>query len=198
MSAALHLPDLMTLEAFLTWDAPEDARYQLVDGVPVAMAPASPIHAAIQSELNRLIGNHLAQQGGPCRAYIAPGIRLGQKADHNYRIPDLGVTCTPLTRGDAMLPDPVLLVEILSPGNPHETWMNVWAYTTIASVLEILVVRTDIIGAQLLRRNQDGSWPPVPSEVDPGALSLHSIGFETKLNTLYAGTWLLDHANRGK
>jgi Uma2 family endonuclease len=180
MSAATQLPDTMTLEAFLIWDAPDDARWQLLDGVLVAMAPASPVHARILSELARLIGNHLAQQGGHHRAYIAPGIRLGRNADRNFRIPDLGVTGTRVARGEMVLPDPVLLVDILSPGNAAQTR----AYTTIASVREILVVRTDVIGAQLLRCNPDGSSPPVPSEVDPDALSLHSIGFDHPLTAL--------------
>lgn len=184
MSAALQLPDPMTLGEFLVWDAPDGARWHLVDGVPVAMAPASPVHAKIQTELARLIGNHLAQQGDRCAAYIAPGIRLGRNADRNFRIPDLGVSCTPLARGEMMLPDPVLLVEILPPGNATETWLNVWAYTTISSVREILVIRTDVIGAQLLRRDPDDFWPPVPSEVDPGALSLQSIDLETTLPPL--------------
>jgi Uma2 family endonuclease len=194
MSAALQLPALMTVEAFLAWDAPPGVRWQLVDGVPVAMAPASPIHASIQNELGALLRNHLAGHGSPCRAYANPGISLGLDADHNIRIPDLGVTCAPLVPGEPTLPDPVLLIEILSPGNPRETWINVWAYTTIASVQEILVVRSDVVGAQLLRRNPDGTWPVVPAAIDSATLDLQSIGCEVELKALYAGTWLADHA----
>lgn len=36
--------------------------------------------------------------------------------------------------------DPVLLMEILSPSDAQQTWANVWAYATIPSVTEILVV----------------------------------------------------------
>ena len=49
--------------------------------------------------------------------------------------------------------DPVLLVEILSPSNRAETWTNVWAYTTIPSVREILVLHSLRIRAELLRRD---------------------------------------------
>jgi Uma2 family endonuclease len=183
----------MTLEAFLTWDAPPDARWQLVDGVPLAMAPASPVHAAIQNELGALLRNHLADQGGACRAYANPGVKLGEKTDINFRIPDLGVSCTPLEPGDPALPDPVLLIEILSPSNPRETWMNVWAYTSIPSVQEVLVVRSDIMGAQLLRRQPDGTWPVVPDTVADTA-DLRSVGQRLPLNALYAGTWLAANA----
>ena len=111
------------------------------------------------------------------------------------RIPDLGVTCSPLVPGEPALPNPILLIEVLSPGNSRETWTNVWAYTTIPTVQEVLVVRSDVIGAQLLRRNPDGAWPAVPSPIDSGALVLQSISFNVDLKSLYAGTWLIDHAS---
>ena len=191
MSAALELPIPMSLTEFLVWDAPDGARWQLIDGQPHAMAPASPVHGVLQSQLSRLLGNHLAAQGSQCQVASNPGIRIELRADMNYRIPDLAVTCTPLVPGDPMLPDPVLLVEILSPSNPAETWINVWAYTTIPSVREILVIRTDAAGAQLLRRNPDGTWPYAPMVVE-GDVILESIGFQVPLAALYAGTWLAE------
>ena len=43
---------------------------------------------------------------------------------------------------ESALADPVLLIEILSPSYQAETWANVWAYATIPSVQEILVLKT--------------------------------------------------------
>ena len=194
MSAALELPVPMSLTEFLVWDAPDGARWQLIDGQPHAMAPASPVHGVLQSQLSRLLGNHLAAQGSQCQVASNPGVRIELRADMNYRIPDLAVTCTPLVPGDPMLPDPVLLVEILSPSNPAETWINVWAYTTIPSVREILVIRTDAPGAQLLRRNADGTWPYAPMVVE-GDVILESIRFQAPLAAIYAGTWLTEGGN---
>ena len=191
MSAALQVPAPLSLDEFLAWDAPDDVRWQLVDGEPRAMALASPVHSGIQNELGRLIGNHLIGRGGQCRAYGTPGVMLGVRSDRNFRIPDVGVTCTALTPGEPAIPDPILLIEILSPSNPAETWINVWAYTTISSVQEILVIRTDTVGAYLLRRNADGTWPYVPASVDHGELVLESIDFRTPFSTLYVGTWLV-------
>jgi len=156
------------------------------------MAPASPIHASIQNELGGLLRNHLAEQGGRCRAYATPGILLGARVDRNFRIPDIAVSCSPLVPGEPALPDPVLLVEILSPSNPADTWINAWEYTTIPSVQEILVIRTDTIGAQLLRRNPDGRWPNVPLAAERGELVLESVGFRVALDALFVGTWLIE------
>jgi Uma2 family endonuclease len=49
MVAALKLPDFLTVDAFLAWDTPMGSLWQLVDGVPQAMAPASPTHGLIQA-----------------------------------------------------------------------------------------------------------------------------------------------------
>jgi len=103
-----------------------------------------------------------------------------EQASHNMRVPDLAVTRSDYAAEEAGLTDPVLIVEILSPGNQAETWANVWAYTTIPSVLEILVLRTVSIGADLLRRSPDGSWPREPE----------SIGLRTSLVDIYRSTRL--------
>ena len=95
------------------------------------------------------------------------------QSDTNIRIPDLAVTCSGYgDRGGgphgSRAPD-----RDPSPGNARaETWANVWAYTTIPSVQEILVVRTASIGAELLRREPDGTWPKRPALIEDGALAL--------------------------
>jgi hypothetical protein len=78
------------------------------------------------------------------------------------RVPDLGVSCTPDAPGQQALPDPVVLIEILSPGNARETWENLWSYTTIPSVLEIAVVHPTRMLVEMLRRGTDGHWPEGP------------------------------------
>jgi Uma2 family endonuclease len=192
MSAVRQAPELMSLVEFLVWDAPDGGRWQLVDGEPRAMAPASDVHGTMHTEIGRLIGNHLAAAGQRCRAVANPGVRIGIRSDSNCRIPDLGVTCAPSVPGAIVMPEPLVLIEILSPSNPAETWINVWAYLTIPTVHEVLVVRSDVVGAQLLRRNPDGSWPQVPHVIETGDVTLDSIGFRTPLTALYTGTWLAD------
>ena len=59
----------MTLNEFLAWE-PGDrtgGTWQLIDGEPVAMAPGSETHAAIQGEITA-IGTHLMEQVSLCRA----------------------------------------------------------------------------------------------------------------------------------
>jgi Uma2 family endonuclease len=191
MEAALRIPTIMTVSEFLAWEAPPGPLWQLVDGEPRAMAPASRTHNGIQGELARLIGNHLLERGSSCFVLPTSGVVPRVRSESNFRIPDLVVTCSPYREEEYALTDPVLVVEILSPSNQSETWTNVWAYTTIPSVLEILIVRSTAIRAELLRRDADGNWPERPLVIEDDVLELRSIGFSIGLPAIYRGTRLM-------
>jgi Uma2 family endonuclease len=182
----------MTVADFLDWAGDGSGRkFQLVDGELRAMSPGSATHGTIQMTLGRLIGNKLVEGGGRCRAVSEPCIATRVRANTNLRVPDLGVTCTPDEAGQQLLPDPILLIEILSPGNASDTWDNVWSYTTIPSVLEIVIVHSTRVFAELLRRDADGHWPKEAEQIGPdGVLSLESIAFARPLRDIYAQTHL--------
>jgi Uma2 family endonuclease len=190
MSALPKIPIRMTVAEFFAWNPPSAQLWQLVDGEPQAMAPANRTHGSIQVELARLIANHLSERHSPCAVVAAPGVIPRVQSETNVRIPDLAVTCSGYDAEESALADPVLLIEILSPSNQAETWANVWAYTTIPSVQEILVLKTASIAAELLRRNPDGSWPSQPLSIETGDLALESIGFRLPLAAAYRTTRL--------
>jgi Uma2 family endonuclease len=187
---AAKIPMSMTVAEFLEWDSGDEFRWRLVDGEPQAMAPAKRTRGAIQNELGRLIANHLERRGSTCSVVTAPGIIPNVLAKYNFRIPDLAVSCSLYETEESAVSDPVLIVEILSPSNQAATRSNVWTYTTIPSVQEILVLKTVAIGAELLRRLPDGSWPAEPAIVTAGELALDSIGFRVELAALYRTTRL--------
>lgn len=178
----------MTVDEFQDWQPPADLaqrRWELVDGEPVCMAPPSIDHGAIQNELGRLLGNWLAANRPDCRAIITPGVVPRIRSDVNERIPDLAVTCGPI-RPARTLDDPILLIEILSPSNEAKTRANVWAYATIPSVREIVLISSISVSAEIFRRNADGTWPPDALLLRDGAeLSLESIGMAIPLQAAY-------------
>ena len=186
MSAASQLPVAMTVAQFLAWTPPHDVdRWELIDGTPCAMSPASPRHGAIQAQAARLLANHLDSHPR-CRVVTEPGVRPRVRAAINVRVPDLGVTCHPINPQDRLLREPLLLIEILSPSNSADTWGNVWSYVTIPSVHEILVLHTASVRADLLRRQQDGTWPDDPAPLTAGdTVTLESIDFTTSLAAFY-------------
>jgi Uma2 family endonuclease len=181
----------MTVAEFLDW--PGDGtgrRFQLVDGELRAMSPGSATHGTIQATVIRLIGNALIAAGSRARVVGEPGVITQTRAYIDLRVPDVGVTGVADAPGQRTLPDPVVLIEILSPSNAADTWDNVWAYTTIPSVREIVVVHSTRVLAEVLRRGADGRWPAETKIGAEGSLRLDSIGVACPLPQVYAQTHL--------
>jgi Uma2 family endonuclease len=188
-------PHHMTVDEFVAW-APND-RWELINGQPRAMAPASATHGIIQANVAYTLTRHLRDAGSPCNAVTEPAIIPRVRSRSNMRVPDLAVTCSQVEPGQIALPDPILIVEILSPTNESETWENVWAYVAIPSVQEIVVLRSATVAADLLRRGADGTWPEEPIQLGPNdALRLQCIGLTVPLAELYLGTYLARHSGR--
>jgi len=183
---------IMTVADFLAWPGDGTGRkFQLVDGEVRAMSPGSAVHAMIQTNLAYELRRHMVEQKIQSRVGTEPGVLTRVRSKINVRVPDLGVTCTPVPPGQQAWPDPILLIEILSPGNATDTWENVWSYCTIPSVREIAIVHSTRVLVELLRRGPDGHWPEQPEEIGPdGTLRLESIGFACPLSDAYAQTHL--------
>jgi Uma2 family endonuclease len=187
---ARKVPAVMDTAEFLAWDAPTEHRWQLVEGEPQAMEPASRTRGVIQADMIKLIGVHLDGKGSPCTVVDAAGVVPRVRSDSNVRISDIAVTCTETQLEELTLGEPVLLVEILSPNNRSETWINVWAYTTIPSVKEILVIDSVRVHAELLRRDAQGNWPERALVIEDGIVELESIEFCAPLAAIYRRTRL--------
>jgi Uma2 family endonuclease len=187
-------PLTMTVAEFVAWPGDGTGRkFQLVDGEARAMSPASAAHAIIQANLAAEIRRHLREHKIPCRVGTAPGVLTRVRASINVRVPDVGVSCTRIEPGQQAWPDPILLVEILSPGNTADAWENVWSCCTIPSVREIVIVHSARVLVELLRRGPGGDWPEETEKFGHGGvLALESIGFDCPLSEIYADTTLSD------
>jgi len=184
--------DRMTVEEFLAWaDDGSPEKWQLMDGEPFATALARTGHGVIQANLAFLLTGALRARNSPCVTLTEPAVQPRVRSAINLRMPDLAVTCAAFSPDQVVLPNPVLIVEILSPSNEPTTWDNVWAYTTIPSVQEILVVHSIRMRVELLRRQADGSWPEEPLLIEAdGTLTLDGAGLTCALPELYRGTHL--------
>ena len=82
--------------------------------------------------------------------------------------------------------EPTSLVwEVLSPSNARDTWENVSRYTSIPSVLDILIVHSNKARVELLQRLPGGGWPAETSVVTGGTVHLASIDMELPLARVY-------------
>ncbi len=175
----------MTLEDFLRWEDGSDTRYELIGGFPVAMAPPAEAHRILAARLIARIDAALASRR-PCNVQPEAGVL---RADRNAScfIADLAVTCQPNQRGRQMIEQPILIVEILSPGTErHDRLVKVPAYRQIASVAEILLIDSESLYAEILRR--DGArWIADLVRGAEGELVLAAIGLRLGLGDLYEG-----------
>ena len=74
----------MTVGEFLAWtaDQPDEARHELVRGLPVRlMAPTNIRHARIQRNASEVLKRAIAAARAPCEVFDAgPGVAVGTRA----------------------------------------------------------------------------------------------------------------------
>jgi Uma2 family endonuclease len=182
----------MSAEEFLAWPGDRTGRrFQLVDGEVRPMSPASRAHGLIQAKLAALLDNAIEAAALPLQVLTEGAVIPGMNASDNVRVPDLVVAPDDDLRGDQTVTDPVLMIEVLSPGNTDDTRDNVRAYATLPSVREIAVVHSAPIFAEIHRRDDAGVWKADPEFVGSGEhFRLISAGLDCKVDTIYARTWL--------
>jgi len=171
----------MKLAAFLDWDDGSDRRYELLDGFPVMMAPATEAHGERAAALTIQIGTRLQP---PCRVISEAGSAIPNRSD-TYYVADLAVTCAPREAGRRMVAEPLLIVEVLSPSTSQvDRFRKVADYRALASVQEILVVFSDERRVELQRRGADG-WR-VEDLIGQATLTLDCCTTPIPLDALYA------------
>jgi Uma2 family endonuclease len=175
----------MSLDEFLHWDDGTDTRYELIDGVPVAMAPPAEAHRILAVRLVSRIDAAL-QSRRPCNAQIEPGVVRPDRA-HSYYVPDIAVTCEPNAPGRQSMVEPMLIVEILSPSTERSyRRLKLPAYQRIESVREILLIDADSHHAELYRR-ENHHWGIELIRGAGATLSLATVELRVPMSELYEG-----------
>ena len=117
-----------------------------------------------------------------------------QDRDDTCYVADLAVTCKPPRRGDQLIADHILIVEVLSPSTGlYDRQTKVADYRRIPSVEEILLIDSTSMFAEVLRREGD-RWITEIVRGPQATLSLASIGLTAAMSDLYEGIDLPDQA----
>jgi Uma2 family endonuclease len=177
-----------TIEEYFALEHAGDARFEYWDGEVVCMSGGSRRHYAISDNLHI----HLARlvEGRNCRAYSG-GVPLHTPSLPPYRYPDASVVCgEPVftnINGVDVLTNPILIVEVLSPGTEHlDKELKRAAYQKISSVVEYLIVSQDAPHVtQYLR--QAGSWTRKDAGDMAAIIELPSIGSLMPVGRIYEG-----------
>ncbi len=175
----------MTLEEFLAWDDGTDNIYELVEGFPVAMAPPAEAHRILAVRLASRIDAALAGRR-PCNAQIDAGVTRPDRVD-SYYVADIAVTCQANEPRQQAIREPIVLVEMLSPGTErHDRRIKLVIYRQIASVQEILLIDSESYYAELHRR-QNPHWITELLRGRDASITLNTVGLGIKLSELYEG-----------
>ena len=172
----------MTLDEFLVWDDGTDRRYELIDGVPVAMAPPAPRHSRL---IVQIVASLEAALKPPCLSFVEAGIVLPHRADTFY-VADLAVTCGAVDLDEQYLRDPKVVAEVLSPTTTrNDVLRKVPDYRQIPSLGEIALVHATERRIALWSR-LEGHWH-LEELVGDARIPLTSLGITLDLAAIYSG-----------
>jgi Uma2 family endonuclease len=169
----------MTLDEFLVWERRQELRYEFDGFEPVAMTGWTLNHSAITAEVVAAL-----------RGRLRPGCRVFRTdvkilVDGKVRYPDVAVTCSPIDGQSDILPNPVVVFEILSPSTASvdRVTKNV-EYAATPSIQRYVMLEQVRIGATVFVR--DGANWIGTVLLDDAVLAMPEIGVELPLRQLYA------------
>ena len=179
--AALNLP--MTAEEFLVWDATQTIKHAFVRGEVFAMTGATKAHIRLTMNLSLALLQHL--RGSPCRTYAAD-IKLRVEAADSFFYPDALVSSSAADAADpAIVREPILLVEVLSPSTAaYDRGEKFAAYRQLPTLREYVLIDPQTRRCDVYRLGPHGRWELFPFE--PGD-DLHLAAVD--LVVPHAGLW---------
>jgi Uma2 family endonuclease len=174
----------LSRDEYLAWaEAQPRGRFERVHGEVVAMAPERWVHAKLKAQVWEALNRAIRRAGLPCQA--APDgmtVHIGDDTDYE---PDALVNCGPRIPDDAIAaPNPVVVVEVLSPGTASvDTGAKLADYFRVPSIQHYLVVhprRREVIH----HRRTEGAI--LTHIVRDGAVALDPPGISLSLDEIYA------------
>lgn len=175
---------LMSLDEFLAWEREQPDRHEFDGFVITAMTGASLPHVVIT--MNIAFALRQALRGSGCRPFAKDAKVLAGSA---VRYPDIAVSCRPYQETDDVVPEPVLIVEVLSPTTERiDRGRKKFDYFGTPSVRQYAIVEQDERRVDLYTRTDLG-WI---NQVVTGSavLDLSSVGVELPLDAVYEDTEL--------
>jgi Uma2 family endonuclease len=177
--ATAATPVLRDVEEFLAWAEGRAERWQFVEGRLVMMAGASDPHDFVTVNVILALAKRL--EGSPCRPHGPDrGVRIGRR---NFYLPDVSVSCR---RSDGTFsPEPVLVVEVLSPASERDDrgvkWRNC---QRLVSLRHYLLLSQDEPVAELFSRGERG-WTYTRFEGLDAEIALEAFGIALPMAELY-------------
>ncbi len=180
MNVALRKP--MTQEEFFDWAEGQGGRYEFDGLQPVAMGSGSVAHGAIADNIRAELRQRL--RGGPCRSVSPDGAGI-QTIGKRVRYPEATVTCSPFANTDRIIPDPVVVFEVVSESTRRiDQVFKLREYHGVPSIKRYVLVEQIGVALTVHSRQRGEAWvTTVLGEGD--VLALPEIGIEIPVAEIY-------------
>ena len=173
----------LNADEFLIWaEAQPKGRFELVNGMVVAMAPEKADHARAKLRACSALQAAIKRAGVPCEAFIdGLSVRIN---DTTVYEPDALVNCGPRIPGDLMIaPNPTIVVEVLSPSTQHidKTYKMV-DYFSVPAVQHYLII--DITRQSVVHHRRTTGESAATTICRQGKIALDPPGIEIAVSDL--------------
>ncbi len=180
----LALRKIMTQQEFFTWAEAQDARYEF-DGVqPVAMTGGSLRHSRLIRSINFQLTSRL--RGKPCEP-LGPDAGVATVGD-TVRYPDAVVTCSPFDDLGRLVPNPVVVFEVVRPTSGRiDRVVKLREYAAVPTIRRYVIVESDSITVTALSRDGADEAFRAAGLAEDDTLDLPEIGIEIPVAAIYEG-----------
>ena len=173
---------LMSLDEFLAWERAQPERHEFDGFTIVAMTGGSVAHVKIT--MNLAFALRQALRGTGCRPFASDAKVV---AAGSVRYPDIAVSCQPTADRDDVIPEPVLILEVVSPSTERvDRGPKKRDYFATPSIRQYAIVAQDERLIDLYTRTEAGWVNDIVA--DDATLSLSSVGVELTLDAIYEDT----------
>ena len=173
----------MSVDEFLAWAEGQPGRYELVNGRVFAMTPERLRHAETKFAVQAALARAIASAGLSC--FMVPDGLTVRIDRTNAFEPDALVYCGERRSGDTVdVPDPVIVVEVLSPSTrSHDTVGKLAGYFTLPSLRHYLIVDSE---RRMIVHHQRGAADTIATRiVGFGFVRLKPPGIEIAVDDLF-------------
>ena len=180
MNAAL--PRHMTREEFFGWAAGKPGRYEFDGHEPVIVTGGTNNHGLIADNLRYHLRRFLGS--GPHRVMGSDGGGIAIPGD-KVRYPEAVVTASALPGRAHLIPDPLIVFEVVSPTSVHTDHVHkLREYHAVPTIRRYVVIEQDGIALAVHTRQGPEPWTTIPL-LEGDTLDLPEIGVSLPLALLY-------------
>ena len=174
----------MTRDEFFDWAEAQDVRYEYDGLQPVAMTAGNLGHSLITGNIISQLKNRL--RGKPCQP-VGPDAGVAT-IGNTVRYPDAVITCKKFNFRDRLVPDPVIVFEVISPSSIRIDRINkLREYQAVPSIRRYLIVEGDAAAVTILSRGHASDPWTAAGLTHDDILPLPEIGIELPISDIYEG-----------